>query len=110
MQSTLAEDLSTLTTIPVATIDRLVQKIIWCICDNVESAILAEDNHIAIKMGFGTLKIELRDDDTVAYRFEPNKDLEESVNKTIQDGKSPLVKTAEESLVRMIVNTYKDFI
>lgn len=108
-QYSLLDDLSTLTTIPYTSLEKLVDKSVYCICNDVVETILGDEKVITIKIGIGTLKMEITDS-TVIYRFEPSKDLESNINKTIQDKKSPLVDVAEKTLVKKIVNTYKDFI
>lgn len=109
IQHSLIEDLSTLTTIPNASLQSLADKAAYCICDCIEEATLGEDNAVSLKLGFGTLKIEVVDDN-VLYRFEPSRELEESVNQTFLNHKNPLVTAAETTLVKRIVNTYKDFL
>lgn len=57
-------------------------------------------------IGIGTLLIS-DDEETVKYKFIPSKVLEESVNETIQNKKSPLELKLEKNLVNKILNTYK---
>lgn len=109
IQHVLSEDLSILTTIPQASINNLSDKAIFCICDSIEEAILYNENEVALKIGFGTLRIGI-DGEEISYRFEPNRKLESSVAKTVIDGKNPLVAKVEETLVKSITKTYKDFI
>ena len=109
IQNSLIEDISALTTIPQTSLNSLSNKAIYCICNDIEEAVLSQDDELSIKMGIGTLKIKIIDD-VVEYRFEPSKELEKNVNNTIIDKKNPLVATAEKTLVKRIVTTYKDFI
>ena len=109
IQHSMIEDVSLLTTIPQTTLEKLSGKVVYCICDSVEEATLKEDNSLALKIGIGTLRLEIKND-TVTYRFEPSKELEDSINRTIRDGKSPLENKVETTLVKKLLNTYKDFL
>ena len=42
------------------------------------------------------------------YRFTPNKFLEKSLNETLKEGKNPLENVLNDSLVKKLMNTYKD--
>lgn len=57
-------------------------------------------------IGIGTLLIS-DNEETVKYKFIPSKALEELVNETIQNKKSPLELKLEKNLVNKILNTYK---
>lgn len=104
----LINDLSTLTTIPIVSLNDLVKNSIYCICDSLEDAKLGDEEVTEIDIGIGTLIIKLKDN-KIQYRFTPSKQLESNITSTIIEGKNTLVATAEESLVDRIINTYKDF-
>ena len=42
--SSLITDLHTLTSIPIASLDKLVEKSMWCICSDIEESILDKNN------------------------------------------------------------------
>ena len=104
----LINDLSTLTTIPIVSLNDLVKNSIYCICDSLEDAKLGNEEVTEIDIGIGTLTIKLKDN-RVQYRFIPSKQLESNITSTIIEGKNVLVATAEENLVDRITNAYKNY-
>lgn len=107
MKTNLKSDISLLTTINEKALDKLTDKVLWCISDAVEKALLNNDNIAEIDLGFGILMISILDNN-VKYKFIPSKNLEKSVNDTIINEKNILVDVLEESLVNKITNVYKD--
>lgn len=105
----MVDDLSTLTTIPATNLNQLVQKSMYCICDDVEEAMLGGHNTAEIDLGIGKLYIRVQEK-AVQYRFIPNKILDNAVKDTVLNHKNPLVDLAEETLVHRVLNTYKSFI
>lgn len=100
------QDVSTITTIPKDALDKLVNKELWCICEAVKEGSLKNESPTEMDIGIGTLLISDHEE-TVKYKFIPSKALEESVNETIQNKKSPLELKLEKNLVNKILNTYK---
>lgn len=109
MKQNIIKDLSALTTIPEATLQKLAEKIKWCICDDIEESLLKGDSVTEIDVGIGTLFVGVKNE-SVSYYFTPSKNLESSVKETIVDGKNPLTDKIEQSLVSKVVNAYKNFI
>lgn len=105
----LINDVSVLTTIPAPALTRLQEKSIWCICNSLEEEKLAGNNLTEINIGIGTLQI-LVDNNEMKYRFIPSKALENSAKATLTEGKNPLTATVEATLVRRILNTYKNYV
>ena len=105
----LSEDLSNLTTIPTSALSKLSDKSVFCICNDVEESILKEENVADIDLGIGTLQI-LVDGNDLKYRFIPSKTLDINVKNTVINKKNPLTATVEESLVKRILNTYKNYL
>lgn len=103
----LTTDLATLTSIPKASLDKLVEKSHWCICHSVEEGILNNNNIIEMNIGIGVLYIKLEEND-VRYKFIPSPSLEECVRDTVVNRTNPLINITEKALVTRIVNTYKD--
>lgn len=108
MKINLTEDLSTITTIQVTTLNKIIQKITWIIADAVENAVINKEDLVEIDIGIGTLKIKY-DNQTVKYKFVPKQVLEETINKTIVTEQNPLKIALETSLADKMVNVYKDF-
>ena len=107
MEYDLIEDLSKLTTINELSLNRVFDKVQWCICDYIEAAVTSGVNTVDINIGFGTLTINI-DNDSIKYRFKPNKKLETAIIGTMLDDKNPLKFELENNLVQKITNIYKD--
>lgn len=107
MDLNLKKDLSTLTTVEEKVFTKLIQKIEWCINDSVESAIINNDDVVNVDIGIGTLIIKI--DDTIKYRFMPNKQFEKSLLNTITNERNDLKLNLENSLVSKLQNVYKSF-
>lgn len=106
----LIKDISTITTIPTESLEKLVTKGEWCICDYVEDTILGKDSKVVeINIGIGTISI-IMDNDRLIYRFIPSERLEELVIDTVKNETNPLKKTIEKSLVNKITNVYKELL
>ena len=102
------KDLSTITTIPYHTLQKLFEKFSWVICDSVQESCMNKQDYASIDIGIGTIDIAVVND-SVQYRFIPSSKLEESVKDTIINKHNPLVSNVEEALVKRVVNAYKDF-
>lgn len=105
----LNEDLSALTTIPTSALNKLSDRSVLCICNCVEESILKGENLIEVNIGVGTLQI-LLEGGNLKYRFLPSKTLDNNIKNTVVDKKNPLTAAVEESLVRKILNTYKNYL
>ena len=102
-------DLAILTTIPQATLVKLMDKIGWCICNSIEESNLNSDPITEIDLGIGKLVLNI-EDNIVEYKFIPSTKLESNIIKTIKERKNPLINKLEASLADRIINTYKDMI
>ena len=108
MKVDLKNDLSTLTTINESTFNKLLTKVIWCICDSVERAVLSKDNIVDIDTGIGRLLINISENE-VKYKFKPSEKLETSISDTIINEHNELVNVLEDNLVNKMTNVVKDF-
>ena len=104
MNIDIADNLSSLTNVPKATLSSILEKESLCIAHGI-SELDAEDILIA-DIGIGSLSIG-KTEDGIKYRFIPSKTLEENVNLSF-NGIDPLSKKLEESLSSRIVSTYKN--
>lgn len=100
-------DLSTITTIPYNTLQKLSNELSWIICDSVEESCMNKQEYASIDIGIGQLDIAVIDD-SIQYRFIPSQKLEQSVIDTVEEKKNPLVSNIEETVVKRIMNAYKD--
>lgn len=105
----LIDDVATITTIPVASLQKLANKASFCICNCIEETKLNNESLTEINIGIGILSINVVNN-SIEYRFTPNKKFEEAIRTTIIDGKNPLVEVAESVLIDKILHVYKDLI
>ena len=105
-------DLSALSTIPEKAINKLNDKLVYCICDAVAEAMAenpGEDRSIDLNLGFGTLSIGIAND-TVKYKFIPSSSLDTSVKQAVLDERNLLEEVLEKSFVDKITHVYKELI
>ena len=101
------DDICTITTIPTASMNKLFNKIEWCICNSVEESKLSGDNITELDIGIGTLIISIIDN-SIQYKFIPSNKLEKGLIDTVIYGKNPLVVNLEDTFANRIVKTFKD--
>ena len=107
LKSDLLVDLSSLTTVHKASLDRLVDMSYKCLCQDVQEALLENIETICIDIGIGNLFINISTE-FVKYRFEPNQKLKDCLINTIKTKESPIIKDIEDSLVEKINTVYKE--
>lgn len=101
------QDISKITTIPERTLNKLVSKIDWCICDAVQESILCGNDSASVDVGVGTIHI-VWSGEQIQYKFVPSTKLERYVADTIINKRNPLVVNLESTFVNRITKTYKD--
>lgn len=101
------ENLSKLTTIPKAALDKLDEKREYIICDEVLNSVLNYEEVTTIDIGIGKLLICL-DEDSLGYKFIPSSSLEEALIDVVTKKNNPLIDALEKAISSRIVNTYKD--
>ena len=105
--SKLIEDVSKLTTIPEKSIDKLMQKFIYCICEQIQEDILENKEISELDLGIGILYIKY-EGDSIRYKFIPSQVLEKAVYNTVVK-KLNLMETAlNEALAKKFIDVYKD--
>lgn len=104
----IVKDVAELTTIPDKTLVKLLKKFIYSICSAVEEDVIQANEICSVDIGLGVIHIKICDKDNIKYRFTPNKLLEKSIETTIIEGKNPLENILNDSLVKKLLNTYKD--
>jgi hypothetical protein len=109
MVTNLVKDLSVITTLPEATLNKLWSRGSECIGHSVLECIKMGDDMAIIESPIGDIKIILTPDG-IHYRFTPSQSLEKILVDAIIDKKDPLVTSIEEGLVNRILNAYKDLI
>ena len=101
------KDLSSITTIPVRTLDKLVSQMDWCICEAIHESNICNEKLTMVDVGIGTIYIDVSGDE-VKYKFIPSSKLEKYIISTIVSGKNPLQVNLESTFVNRIIKTYKD--
>lgn len=105
--NSLIKDLSVLTTIPEGSINKLFNKIPYCICDYIQNSRFNGDATTEIDIGIGNIYVNV-DEESISYKFVPNTYLEENIKRTVRENKNPLQLKLEESLINRITHAYKD--
>lgn len=105
----LISELSTLSTIPEATLTKLLEKVFYIISDEIMEAKIQEQEIVDIDIGIGSLKI-LLNPETIKYKFIPNAKLEVQTKAALTKEKNTLDLALEKSLVSKLTNIYKDFL
>lgn len=109
MNVNIMNDLTTLTTIPLESLNKLSTKVIYCINDAVEDLLLSDENILKLDIGIGTLNISINNDE-LNYYFEPCDKLNNSVISTIKNKNNTLTNKLDTTLVDKILHTYKDLL
>lgn len=109
MKYSLVDDLSKVTNIPTALLDKMLAKIKAIICDDVLDAMLDNESIIDIDVGIGTLSI-CTEDNKLKYRFTPLDTFNDNIIATISDLKSPVKSGASRSLASKIQNAYEELL
>ena len=107
--NSIVNELSTITTIPMNSLQKLKEKEIYLICNSVEESILQGKTLTEVNIGIGNLII-LIENGFITYKFAPASKLEKSLVSTIINKKNPLTNLFEESLANRVVKTYKDML
>lgn len=103
----LVGDLSKLTTIPEGAFDKISTVLDYIHSNKIVEQVIENKDIIEIELFEGILVLFL-EDDTVKYKFIPNKKFESVVIDSIINKKDILVETISERLKNQLLNTYKD--
>lgn len=106
--SKINSDVSKLTTIPEKALDKLNDKILYCICD-----IIAEDRlqeKFISEFDFGLYKLYIKHDDKTQIKFKviPSEELQRCIINTITKGQNLLEDTLNNALAKKFLEVYKD--
>jgi hypothetical protein len=105
----IVDELETVTTIPSQALNKLIERTIYCICEDIDEAKLVDNISVDFDIGIGTLTIS-KINDSLKYRFVPSAKLNDNIAATIVDNKNPMTAAVEESLVNKITNVYKNLL
>lgn len=107
--SVVNKDLSNLTTIPEKTLDRLNDKILYLMCQEIQENIL-DGEYVAEFNFYNLFTIYIKYDDTSAIRWKviPNEKLENAVVSTAKNKLNLLEDNLNETLIKRFMDVYKD--
>ena len=105
--SNIVKDVSTLTTIPEKTLNKVGQKFIYSICEQIQEDLLEEREMSELDLGLGILYIKYVGDE-IKYKFVPNPDLEKAVYNTVVKKLNLMESALNEALAKKFIDVYKD--
>lgn len=108
-KTNMVKDLSALTGVTVTSLNDIMNRAEMCISHDVFETILSGDELTTIDIGFGTLTIKVCED-CIKYKFEPSRNLEQTILEACNSGTSPLLQRASDALSERIQHTYKELI
>lgn len=109
MNINIMNDLSTLTTIPMESLNKLSTKAIYCINDAVEELLLSDESILKLDIGIGILNISINNNE-LDYYFEPCDKLNNSIIGTIKNKSNTLTNKLDATLVDKVLHAYKDLL
>ncbi len=105
--SNIVNDVSTLTTIPEKSLNKLEQKFIYAICEQIQEDILEDKEMSELNIGLGTLYIKYVGSE-IKYKFVPSSELEKSVYNTVVKKLNSMETSLNEALAKKFIDVYKD--
>lgn len=105
----LIKDLSNLTEVPEKYLNKLVENSFTILNNDMYESLLNKENQITVNIGIGTLVIIVNSEE-IKYKFLPNTKLNECIKNASKEKYSELENNLNSSLVKNIVNTYKEFL
>lgn len=103
------DDMCQITTIPTASMNKLFDKVGFCIANAVYEGYLNDQSIVDINLGIGNLIISI-DNNQLVYKFVPSAKLEKNIVDSIRNNKNPLDIKLEETFANRILHTYKDML
>lgn len=100
-------DISTLTTIPEKTLNKLSKKAMFCICEAITEDMLSDNDITEAFIGIGTLYIK-HSDNMIKYHFEPTDAFSKAVIQTTTSKINPLDSMLSDALHKKFNEVYKD--
>lgn len=107
MANSIIDDLSTLTTIQKASLDRLSDLSSKIIAHNLFEDLSNRETTSETNISIGSLLIKVEDNE-IMYKFVPGSKFENLIRNTVINNKSPLTDDVEKSIFEKIEKAYKD--
>lgn len=102
-------DLSSLTLIPKASIEKLAAQLPYIICQGLLESKIKNDPYVSVDIGFGQINLTYNNNELL-YKFIPNVKAENMFVDTLVNDKSPLETQIEEGVRHRIMNVYKELL
>jgi len=103
------EDISTLTTIPKKTLDKLNVKVLYSICQTIQEDLADGKEYSEFNFyDLFTIYIKFDDEKQIKYRIVPTPTLEKNVNDTLKNKLNLLENTLNVSLAERFNDIYKN--
>lgn len=106
--SNVIKDISTITTISEKTLNKLKDRVILSICENVTEDKMEDKTLSEIDLGIGVLYIGYADTSAVKYKFIPSEELQKNVRETLNGKLNLMNDTLNAALSQAFENIYKD--
>ena len=103
------DDICQITTIPTASMQKLFDKVGFCVTNAVYEGYLNKQSMVELNLGIGTL-IVLIESNELIYKFIPSNKLEKNIIDSIRHNKNPLDIKLEDTFANRILHTYKDIL
>lgn len=103
----IVNELSVLTTIPEKTLNKMLQKALYCICEDIYEDTLGEKELTAIDTGLGILYFKFVEDE-LKCKFVPNDTLKNAATDVYKRKLNLMDNTLNNSLVKKFTDVYKD--
>ena len=101
-------NVSTITTIPKAQLDSVIDKEILCIVNDVVTKD-SDESILDFDVGVGTIKIKV-DSTSIQYKFLPSIKLEKVLKQAVSTGQSPLQQMCEKQISDRVLSAYKELL
>lgn len=100
-------ELSTITTIPEKTLNKVLQKTLYCICEDVYEDTIAEKEITELDVGLGVLYFKYVEGE-LKCKFVPSENLKNAVLDVYKHKLNLMDDTLNNSLVKKFTEVYKD--
>lgn len=101
------EEVSLLTTIPEKTVEKFMQKFIYCMCEDLKEDILSGKSISDLDIGIGRIMIKY-DENGIKYKFIPSQLFESNVITTLTTKENVMENFLNEALIKKFMDAYKD--
>ena len=109
MNMRIENDLSATTSIPISSIQKLLDRYQDILCYYLQSQLNTSNEYYELDIYIGTLLLKVVDNNLI-YKFIPSTRFEKELVETLTTKESPLVTKLEQAVTDRIMDAYKEFI